>query len=255
MAPLFRKIRQSLLNAGRVKAYGTYAIGEIILVVVGIMIALTINNWNERSKLKVKEGEYLMDLKEEFIYNKSEIERVMELNRRNIEKSIQLIEELGIDPPKISESDFGLLATGSLSSEVQFNPSLGVLSEVISSGKLGMISNEQLKFALSSWDGLMSETKLQEAELHRVRFNTIDIIRNEGNLRKAIHGPGLERMGISPSKFDEGNLHLLNYIPFEGHMMGFVTMSTSINAKEYSKINQEIDQILGLIQTDLESGQ
>lgn len=50
MIKFFRKIRQNLLSEGKVGRYLTYAIGEIILVVIGILIAVNINNWNESRK-------------------------------------------------------------------------------------------------------------------------------------------------------------------------------------------------------------
>ncbi len=50
MIKLFRKIRQNLLSEGKTKKYLLYAIGEIILVVIGILIALSINTWNEERK-------------------------------------------------------------------------------------------------------------------------------------------------------------------------------------------------------------
>ena len=52
MIKFFRKIRHKLLNEGRLKKYLIYAIGEIVLVVIGILIALQINNWNEARKLQ-----------------------------------------------------------------------------------------------------------------------------------------------------------------------------------------------------------
>lgn len=52
MIKLFRNIRQNLLNEGKTSKYLKYAIGEIILVVIGILIALQINNWNENQKQK-----------------------------------------------------------------------------------------------------------------------------------------------------------------------------------------------------------
>ena len=55
MIKLFRKIRQTLLSDNKFSKYLIYAAGEIILVVIGILIALQINNWNEnRKKLKLK---------------------------------------------------------------------------------------------------------------------------------------------------------------------------------------------------------
>jgi hypothetical protein len=52
MIKLFRNIRQNLLNEGKTSKYFKYAIGEIVLVVVGILIALSINNWNQEKQQK-----------------------------------------------------------------------------------------------------------------------------------------------------------------------------------------------------------
>ncbi len=52
MISFFRKIRQKLLNANTVSRYLAYALGEILLVVIGILIALQVNNWNEDRKTK-----------------------------------------------------------------------------------------------------------------------------------------------------------------------------------------------------------
>ncbi len=59
MISLFRKIRQQLLQENKVTRYLTYAIGEIFLVVIGILIALQINTWNESRKTKKFEQEIL----------------------------------------------------------------------------------------------------------------------------------------------------------------------------------------------------
>jgi len=55
MIKFFRKIRQDLLSDGKNRRYLKYAIGEIILVVIGILIALQINNWNEQRKIRIAE--------------------------------------------------------------------------------------------------------------------------------------------------------------------------------------------------------
>ncbi|MBK8515355.1 MAG: hypothetical protein IPL55_03420 [Saprospiraceae bacterium] len=56
MIKLFRKIRQNLLLTGSTGKYLQYAIGEIVLVVIGILIALSINNWNEANKIERKKA-------------------------------------------------------------------------------------------------------------------------------------------------------------------------------------------------------
>lgn len=59
MINFFRKIRQQLLSQNKVSKYLLYAIGEIVLVVIGILIALSINNWNEQQKTINKEKRYI----------------------------------------------------------------------------------------------------------------------------------------------------------------------------------------------------
>ena len=59
MIKFFRKIRQNLLSEGKTEKYLKYAIGEIILVVIGILIALQINNWNEKRKERNKEDQLI----------------------------------------------------------------------------------------------------------------------------------------------------------------------------------------------------
>jgi len=63
MIKFFRKIRQKLLSEGKTGKYLKYAIGEIILVVIGILIALQINNWNEERKQSKLEESTLIDLR------------------------------------------------------------------------------------------------------------------------------------------------------------------------------------------------
>ena len=64
----FNKMNQ-IVNKIDTKGYLFYAIGEIILVVLGILIALQINNWNESTKRAYKEQEILLQLKEDFKSN------------------------------------------------------------------------------------------------------------------------------------------------------------------------------------------
>ncbi|PKP26477.1 MAG: hypothetical protein CVU03_02765 [Bacteroidetes bacterium HGW-Bacteroidetes-2] len=62
MIKLFRNIRKNLLNEGKTSKYLKYAIGEIVLVVIGILIALQINNWNEGRKENIHQKSVLSNL-------------------------------------------------------------------------------------------------------------------------------------------------------------------------------------------------
>src|SRR6056300_1110140 len=62
MIKFFRRIRFDLMNNNKTGKYFKYAIGEILLVVIGILIALQINNWNENQKDRIIEKEMLTEL-------------------------------------------------------------------------------------------------------------------------------------------------------------------------------------------------
>ncbi|MDT0559550.1 DUF6090 family protein [Ichthyenterobacterium sp. W332] len=77
MIKFFRKIRQNLLMENKTGKYFKYAFGEIVLVVIGILIALSINNWNENRKeqnqLQIYYKQIISDLDEQKIYSNSGI--------------------------------------------------------------------------------------------------------------------------------------------------------------------------------------
>ena len=69
MIKFFRKIRKSLIEKNQMGKYFKYAIGEILLVVIGILIALQINNWNEERKLNLEQKKLISDISTEIKMN------------------------------------------------------------------------------------------------------------------------------------------------------------------------------------------
>ncbi len=250
MINLLRRIRRNMITEKKSDLYLVYAIGEVVLVVFGILIALQIDNWNENKRIRNTEQQYLLALKEEFSFNKGELESIMNRNKLNFDYALSILDNTGPENPEITDEKFGRLLTNSLSTETQFDPNQGVLDEIISSGKLGIFSSHELKFALSSWSGLLHKVRLQEQELLSMRSRTIELVRNEANLRKVLDAE-LEKMGIKQTKFEQGNLHLLKSVAFEGHMTGFATMSLNLNNYHYPKLVEEIDKILFLIDDEI----
>ncbi len=69
MIPFFRKIRKKMADDNQFLKYSRYAIGEIVLVVIGILIALYINNWNEERKDRENFDFTLVEIEKELISN------------------------------------------------------------------------------------------------------------------------------------------------------------------------------------------
>jgi uncharacterized membrane protein YgaE (UPF0421/DUF939 family) len=92
MIKFFRKIRQSLLIENKLSRYLLYAIGEIVLVVIGILIALQVNNWNEGRKELAKSHEILREIAENLEYNNAQF--LQEIKEEEaVVKSIDIVLE------------------------------------------------------------------------------------------------------------------------------------------------------------------
>jgi len=80
MIKFFRKIRQNLLLENKTGKYFKYAIGEIVLVMIGILLALQVNNWNQNQGIKEQLKNYRTSLLSEIDKDFKEIERIDSLN-------------------------------------------------------------------------------------------------------------------------------------------------------------------------------
>jgi len=92
MITLFRKIRQSSFGENRVSKYMLYAIGEIILVVIGILIALQVSNWNSENELKKLEIKYLEEIRNNLKSDISDIDFNIAFNQKRLRANKVVLE-------------------------------------------------------------------------------------------------------------------------------------------------------------------
>ena len=85
MLKFFRRIRKKIVYTGNPSKYIVYAVGEILLIVMGILIALQVSNWNEGKKLTQKEINTLQDLRTDLLQNISNNHSGIETNMQDIE--------------------------------------------------------------------------------------------------------------------------------------------------------------------------
>ena len=81
MLTFLRKIRKSLIESGSARKYILYAIGEILLVMIGILLALQVNNWNEWRKDRIVEQELLHEVRNNIQMNVARIEDLHEFQK------------------------------------------------------------------------------------------------------------------------------------------------------------------------------
>ena len=154
MIKFFRKIRYDLMGKNKTVKYLLYAIGEIILVVIGILIALQINNNNELRKQKGEETKILLGIKEDFIetrkrliYTKNNQLRVLS-NSRKLINAIET-EDYSVHPDSINH----LLAYGAFSHH-RDEAIMGSYDALIGAGKTSIVENQNLLNALADFSSL-----------------------------------------------------------------------------------------------------
>ncbi len=144
MISLFRKIRRSLLDSGKVRRYLIYAIGEIALVMIGILLALQVNNWNEQRKDRIIEKKLLQQYRSELNYN-LDVATTLKQDMLDRRKCCQLLLE-AIDQKKPyhdSWSACSRVLTTSLASQLSHT----VYNSIESKG-IDVISDDSLKLSI-----------------------------------------------------------------------------------------------------------
>ena len=146
MIKFFRKIRQRLLIENKFSKYLIYAIGEIVLVVIGILIALQINNANENRKSEIQENLYLERLLSE---NYQDI-NTFKKNISDLEKGIETIENLSSVLNSTNANDSIVVAAandyfGYGSIYPVFTSSTSTFDDLSSTGNLKVIKNTELR--------------------------------------------------------------------------------------------------------------
>lgn len=161
MIKFFRKIRYNLMSENKTGKYLKYAIGEIILVVIGILIALQINNWNENRKERNQELHYLENLKTDLNLNIAELDNYITLRNSRIESANKVLEHFE-GKPLTDLNDFAFHTTNIYIWQ-KFTQHDNTFQELTNSGNLALISNDSIKDGLLDLESLYKKLKNEEA--------------------------------------------------------------------------------------------
>ena len=237
-----------MLTENKFSKYLIYAIGEIILVVIGILIALQLNNYNDTLKQQKQEHKILQNLKLDFDYNLSEMERNIQQLKNNRKAGLKIIAQTG---NKISNnSNIDSLIDQIVFTPVYF-PQNGFLLELVSSGKLGIISNEILRNRLSSWFSTLENLHDREQiSLEYNRYLVLYIMKNGSwlNADKVSTDEQIIEIGFPESGFEIDNNEMLKLPEFENFVENQVINQTILLGRQESciKLNKEIIKHLEL---------
>jgi hypothetical protein len=250
MIKFFRKIRQNLLMENKTGKYFKYAIGEIILVVIGILIALSINNWNEHRKTQINQEKYLLLLKEEALKNINAIENAKDNIKLTMEGQLGLLELIDGNQDTISENYLSKLLLKTVVFSTRFNYENSVLTELKTSGELKNIRNDSIRNNLMAIEPLVVHSKDQE-EFIIEDFETVGQLINEKGNRRRI----LVDNDIMPDKARDSisNIPILRIKEFENHLISYVGSCYGIVNRHYPRLDSHLKTLVIMIDQELEN--
>lgn len=239
MSNLFRKIREKLVQEKRFKRYFLYALGELLLLVAGILIALQINNANERRKAFEKEQLYLKEFHKDLKLTQLELDRVISKTERVSRSADSLIRY--IVAARDSQAAFDTLALGEFGFTV-FMPSEGVIKDLVGSGQLALIQNDHLRSEIALWD-----TNLEMIRQFEILFKDSYMEYSEVNQQYL----DLSRLVNNASPYTgESRRAFLNDVALRNKLV--IMFQTSMNLNElYLKKKQEYDSLIEVVALEI----
>jgi len=266
MIKFFRKIRQQLLTDNKFSKYMLYAIGEIVLVVIGILIALSINNQNEERKASWKEAIILKQLRADFNSNLEQLDQKIRMREDFKYSSMELFKY--IDNPSLRFKDSIDYHISKTMPYATFDP---IINDLSGSGELSLIKNQTLKHSLTRWTAEIKDVIEDEViwKNYRneqyfpflVQHYQLRTVRNKA-YRSNILGKYSLKIGeneeayakddIGNSAYKEDFNALLNHPDFEDHLTRCYAVNSWANVQS-NILRKRIVEIIELIDEEIKS--
>ncbi|MEO9475650.1 MAG: DUF6090 family protein [Cyclobacteriaceae bacterium] len=218
MINLLRKTRQKLLSENNFSKYILYAIGEIILVVIGILIALQIDNWNtDKQEEKTLNG-YLNTITKNIKADQVNLKRITAFRDSSIVGSkffMKMVAQESIDPDFASKYFSKYLRYSPILKET-FKSDLSGFESLKSSGYLSKIQNKPIEQKLFNYYSLVAKIEYEETELNKLMETMLydcyknNVIQELNSLR----GKLVNNSNLKPEEFEklEENLRFPSFV-------------------------------------------
>lgn len=253
MIKFFRKIRYDLMEKNKTGKYLKYAIGEIVLVVFGILIALSMNSSYDKYKINKEEKVLIAGLIHDINQDISWLIDLKEIDSNYIASNKKLLNAFTTDSIK---NDKSLLVSSIFNSTFTsgFIATKTTINEIISSGKLKHISNDSIsnhvQLYYTSVETVMDIRTTNENLLHQLAISQLDFLDFNSSLQPALH----KDSKLELNEFDNSFFHesteskevkkFANVITYKMVLMTFVDGACNHLLKEAIKLKQELIEYL-----------
>lgn len=251
MLNFLRKLRRTEMKTGR---YLKYALGEIILVVIGILIALQINTWNLKRIARIEEKQLLENLSLDFHNVEVELNNIQEIRENTLDaiKEIYKIIETQEFPDEATFYEILMRAVLLVST----NSPTGSLDMLTNSGKINSITDTELRKLLMSWPAAFEDMIEEEQYLINMNMRSVnnDIVANI-SLSKTF-----QRLEYRDYPFNEipdgtNKTDLEAYLndPSIENEFAYRMLYQIVSKSETERLLSMVDQILTNIESQLEN--
>ena len=252
MINFFRKTRKRMADDNRPLKYIRYAIGEIVLVVIGILIALQINNRNQQ-QIAINEEQVLLNiLKNDFTNRLKELE-MLNIGRRNAVNACEDLMSFGDNPPEFYSAKImdSLLAISTTT--YRFNEKFSSMDMLFNSGKINTLSNDSLKFSLSNWPAIVEEMLEEQRLIVGNYAELVKVLDKHVSLRDIFQNfswNNYEMPIIAPSSIEKDYQGLLNDRSFE-NLLASKRFLLYVNIADAEIIIEETQKIIQILNDEV----
>jgi hypothetical protein len=254
MIKFFRHIRQTLINQNKMSKYFKYAIGEILLVMIGILLALQVNNWNSKRIETNREQTVLKNLRSDFNDNISELNRIYDGTMGSYKSSLRLL-ELIKDKSQLNSVEVETLLNSIINGFYSLDLNAASIDELKNSGSLSIIKDIKLREQISSWSFIEADMEDDIEIYYHYMFNSlIPSLTNKAVLRNiAIPEFLMKRFDlpqITSSSFKVDYSKTMRTLEFENEVYNNA-LNTVYVLDNYKKIDTYLHDTLKLIESNI----
>ena len=247
MIKFFRKLRLDFIANGKTFNYFKYAIGEIVLVVIGILIALQINNNNEEKQRVKKEYEIMTNLAEDFNNNLDNLQRFIDTIYPKWKNRLQRnIGHIGVKDHQLTvEMKGDIRWTGYYKTKIID----GSLNSILSSEKLELFRDTKLKNMLTAYPSEINEFKNLESNIEHYVLNVQrDVFRHYVSLADDKFFDSIIKLKVAKSDY-EG---LMNNMYYQNTIIGNSLVLDGLK-EEAQNLKSATEEIYNLLLENIEN--
>ena len=223
-------------------------------MVIGILIALYLNNQQEAYTIQKQQENHLRLVRREMASNlKSVLEEKKELSLK-LENAYKVLNIMNNDSliNHLTEPDISQLINHFFLTDQVLNYENGALSQIIYSGAINDIKNDSIAGLITSWEEKINRVRLQEKQVAEASDNLKNYLYKNGDFRSLSEDLGYSKLlGIHISENTKGNKTLLRSKEFENYVFQLIGVSYSLQVTIYPNIEYQMQSLIELIDKEL----